>query len=301
MSSDKGVPCYKINDYVSIESILLNIVDELETKFEQNSHITGLDTGFNELDTLLSGFHPGELIVVNGYPSMGTTTFCKNILEHVALCSNKQVVLFSGDATPESIAMRMISAIGNINQDRIRTGKLEGDEWSRLTTAVSVLSKAPINIVSHHFLSAEFIRHQIRDLLGEGIRLELVIIDKLQSMQRHSGDERLSPSSQVLFHHIKNIALDYDIPIIVISESSNNTVKQRPYWLEDTTSCRNIEGWPVDTSIAIDREEYGEFRMDLAKIHVLKNRNGPVGSTELAFQSEFSKFVDANYGATLDE
>ena len=184
--------------FEGIKSLLTKAVDKIETLFAQDKPITGLSTGFSDLDKMTSGLQPADLVIVAGRPSMGKTTFAMNIAENVALLSGKPVAVFSMEMPGESLAMRMMSSLGRINQTRVRTGKLEDDEWPRLTSAVSMLAETQFFIDDTPALSPLEVRARARRLMREHGELGMIMLDYLQLMQVPGmGDNRTNEISMI--------------------------------------------------------------------------------------------------------
>ncbi|MCW8906470.1 MAG: AAA family ATPase, partial [Sedimenticola sp.] len=177
--------------FEGIKSLLTRAVDKIETLFAQDEPITGLSTGFADLDKMTSGLQPADLVIVAGRPSMGKTTFAMNMAENVALLSKKPVAVFSMEMPGEALAMRMMSSLGRINQTRVRTGKLEDDEWPRLTSAVSMLAETRFFIDDTPALTPLEVRARARRLMREHGELGMIMLDYLQLMQVPGmGDNR---------------------------------------------------------------------------------------------------------------
>ena len=169
--------------FVGIKSLLTKAVDKIETLFEQDDPITGLSTGFTDLDKMTSGLQPADLVIVAGRPSMGKTTLAMNISENIAVNSGKPVAVFSMEMPGEQLAMRMMSSLGRIDQHRIRTGRLEDDEWPRLTSAVSILAEAKLFIDDTPAMTPTEVRARARRLMREHGELGLIMMDYLEEMQ----------------------------------------------------------------------------------------------------------------------
>jgi replicative DNA helicase len=286
-----------------IRSLLTKAVDKIERLFEQDDPITGLSTGFADLDDKTSGLQNSDLIIVAGRPSMGKTTFSMNIAENVAINSGKPVAVFSMEMPGEQLAMRMMSSLGRIDQHRIRTGKLEDDEWPRLTSAVSILAEAKLFIDDTPALSPTEVRARSRRLMREHGELGLIMIDYLQLMQVPGlGDNRTNEISTIS-RSLKALAKELNVPVIALSQL-NRSLEQRnnkrPI-MSDLRESGAIEQ-DADIVIFIYRDEvYNEDSPDkgIAEIIIGKQRNGPIGTTKLTFLGKYTKFenyVDDFYG-----
>ena len=178
--------------FISIKQLLSQAVDKIETLYEQEGSITGASTGFTDFDDLTSGLQPADLIIVAGRPSMGKTTIAMNMAENVALKTNNPVAVFSMEMPGDSLAMRMMSSLGRIDQNKVRTGKLEDDDWPRLTSAINLLAGTQLFIDDSPALSPTEVRARARRLAREHGQLGLIVVDYLQLMQSPSSGDRKS-------------------------------------------------------------------------------------------------------------
>lgn len=182
----------------SIKSLLAKAVDKIEMLYEQDGDITGASTGFTDLDEKTSGLQPSDLIIVAGRPSMGKTTIAMNMAENVALKSGMPVAVFSMEMPGEALAMRMMSSLGRIDQHKVRTGKLDDDDWPRLTSAINLLAETKMFIDDTPALTPTEVRSRARRLTREHGQLGLIVIDYLQLMQSPaSGDNRVQQISDI--------------------------------------------------------------------------------------------------------
>lgn len=282
--------------FVGIKSLLTKAVDKIETLFEQDAPFTGLSTGFADLDKKILGLQPADLIIIAGRPSMGKTALAMNIAENVALLSGKPVAVFSMEMPGESLAMRMMSSLGRINQTRVRTGKLEDDEWPRLTSAVSMLAETKIAIDDTPALSPLEVRARARRLMREHGELGLIVLDYLQLMQVPGmGDNRTNEISTIS-RSLKALAKELNVPVIAISQlnrSLEQRTNKRPI-MSDLRESGAIEQ-DADLVLFIYRDEvYNEDSPDkgVAEVIIGKQRNGPIGTVRLTFLGEFTKFED---------
>ena len=213
--------------FQAIKSLLTKAVDRIETLYQRDEAITGVATGYSDFDGMTSGLQPADLIIVAGRPSMGKTTFAMNIAEHVAIKEKRPVAVFSMEMPGESLAMRMMSSLGRIDQHRVRTGKLEDDEWPRLTSAVSLLSGASLFIDDTPALSPTEVRARARRLKREQGDLALIVLDYLQLMQvPGQGDNRTNEISTIS-RSLKALAKELNVPLIALSQL-NRSLEQRP-------------------------------------------------------------------------
>ncbi|MES9904270.1 MAG: replicative DNA helicase [Sedimenticola sp.] len=280
--------------FESIKSLLTKAVDRIETLFEQDEPITGLSTGFTDLDDKTSGLQPSDLIIVAGRPSMGKTTLAMNIAETVAINSGLPVAVFSMEMPGEQLAMRMMSSLGRINQSRVRNGKLEDDEWPRLTSAVSLLAEAKLYIDDTPAMSPLEIRARSRRLMREHGELGLIMIDYLQLMQIPGMSDNRTNEISTISRSLKALAKELKVPVIALSQlnrSLEQRTNKRPI-MSDLRESGAIEQ-DADLVIFIYRDEvYNDDSPDKgrAEIIIAKQRNGPIGKVDLTFLGEFTKF-----------
>ncbi len=277
-----------------IKSLLTKAVDRIETLFEQDDPLIGLSTGFTDLDRMTSGMQPADLVIVAGRPSMGKTSLAMNIAENVAINSGKPVAVFSMEMPGESLAMRMMSSLGRIDQHRVRTGSLEDDEWPRLTSAVSILAEAKMYIDDTPALSPTEVRARSRRLMREQGELGLIMIDYLQLMQAPGMSENRTNEISLISRSLKALAKELNVPVIALSQlnrSLEQRTNKRPI-MSDLRESGAIEQ-DADLVIFIYRDEvYNEDSPDkgIAEIIIGKQRNGPIGTTRLTFLGQYTKF-----------
>jgi len=279
----------------SIRSILAKTIDNIEKRFQENTPITGIATGFSDVDRLTTGMQAGDLIIVAGRPSMGKTTFAMNIAEHAAIRSQKSVLVFSMEMPGETLAMRMLSSLGRIDQNKLRTGKLIEDDWTRLTSAVALLSEAKLYIDETPALSPMELRARARRVARErDFPLGLIVIDYLQLMRGQGQSENRTAEISEISRSLKSLAKELRVPIIALSQL-NRSLEQRPNKrpvMSDLRESGAIEQ-DADLIIFIYRDEvYHEDSTDkgTAEIIVGKQRNGPIGTVRLTFLGQFTRF-----------
>ena len=289
--------------FIPIKNLLTKAVNRIELLYERDDPITGVSTGFNDLDDMTSGLQPADLVVIAGRPSMGKTSFAMNIAENVAIKSKLPVAVFSMEMPGESLTMRMISSLGRIDQHRVRTGRLEDPEWARLTSAVSLLAEAPIFIDDMAALTPTEVRARARRLVREAGSLGLIVIDYLQLMQAPSEGETRATEISIISRSLKALAKELNCPVIALSQLNRN-LEQRPNKrpvMSDLRESGSIEQ-DADIVIFIYRDEvYNEDSPDkgVAEIIIGKQRNGPIGTVRLTFLGQFTKFenfIDDVYG-----
>jgi len=289
--------------FVPIKNLLTKAVNRIELLYERDDPITGVSTGFNDLDDMTSGLQPADLVVIAGRPSMGKTSFAMNIAENVAIKSKLPVAVFSMEMPGEALTLRMISSLGRIDQHRVRTGRLEDPEWARLTSAVSLLAEAPIFIDDMAALTPTEVRARARRLVREAGSLGLIVIDYLQLMQAPSEGETRATEISIISRSLKALAKELNVPVIALSQLNRN-LEQRPNKrpvMSDLRESGSIEQ-DADIVIFIYRDEvYNEDSPDkgIAEIIIGKQRNGPIGTVRLTFLGQYTKFenfIDDVYG-----
>jgi len=280
--------------FMPIRSLLAKAVDRIEIMFGQEGSITGASTGFTELDRLTSGLQPADLIIVAGRPSMGKTTIAMNMAENVAIKSGQPVAVFSMEMPGDSLAMRMMSSLGRIDQHKVRTGKLEDDDWPRLTSAMSLLAETKLFIDDTPALSPTEVRSRARRLTREHGQLGLIVLDYLQLMQSpSSGDNRVQQISDIS-RSLKALAKELNVPVVALSQLNRN-LEQRPNKrpvMSDLRESGAIEQ-DADLIIFVYRDEvYNEDSPDkgIAEIIIGKQRNGPLGIVRLTFLGQYTRF-----------
>jgi len=280
--------------FVAIKDLLVKAVDRIDTLFQQDNPITGVPTGWSDFDEMTSGLQRGDMVIVAGRPSMGKTTFAMNIAEHAAIKSGLPTAIFSMEMPGESLAMRMLSSLGRIDQHRVRTGKLEDDDWPRLTSAVGLLAEAPMFIDDTPALSPNELRARVRRLAREHGQLGLIVIDYLQLMQVHGSSENRTNEISEISRSLKALAKEMDVPVVALSQL-NRSLEQRPNKrpvMSDLRESGAIEQ-DADVIVFIYRDEvYNEESPDkgIAEIIIGKQRNGPIGTVRLTFLGQFTKF-----------
>lgn len=283
---------------------LLSIaVERIDKLYQSDSPISGLPTGFTDLDGMTSGLQDADLVIVAGRPSMGKTSLAMNIAENVAVGQKLPVAIFSMEMPGEQLAMRMLASMSRINTHKIRTGKLNDDDWPRVTSTISLLAQAPIFIDDTPGLTPMELRTRARRLKREH-GLALVLVDYLQMMQSFEGNENRATEVSHITRALKNLAKELNVPLIVMSQL-NRSLEQRPNKrpvMSDLRESGSIEQ-DADVIFFIYRDEvYNEDSVDkgTAEIIISKHRNGPTGTVRLTFLGQYTKFE--NYiSAGFDE
>lgn len=280
-----------------IKSILVRTVEKIDALYHSGSAITGLATGLTELDSLTSGLQPSDLVIVAGRPSMGKTTLVMNIAEHAAIKAEKNVLVFSMEMPADSLAMRMMSSLGRIDQHRIRTGKLNDDDWPRVTSAVHLLSEAPLFVDDSPALSPVEMRARARRLTKEHGPLGLIVVDYLQLMKvpGFKAENRTAEISEIS-RSLKSLAKELHVPVIALSQL-NRSLEQRHDKRPVMSDLRESGAIEQDADLIcfIYRDEvYNEDSPDkgCAEIIIAKQRNGPIGKARVAFLGKYTRFED---------
>ena len=290
--------------FKSMKSLLAPAIDRIDELFRSDSTVTGVPTGYTDLDDMTSGFQRADLVVIAGRPSMGKTSLAMNIAENASVGHKIPVAVFSMEMPGEQLAMRMMSSLGRINAHRIRTGKLDDEDWPRLTSAVSILSETPIYVDDSPGLTPMDLRARARRLHKEN-ELGMIIIDYLQLMQTGESTENRATEISNITRSLKGLAKELNIPIVVLSQL-NRSLEQRPNKrpvMSDLRESGAIEQ-DADVIIFIYRDEvYNEDSPEkgTAEIIISKQRNGPTGTTRLTFLGEYTRFENFSGSTDFDE
>ena len=282
--------------FQEIQPLLTQVVeriDELYNRDNQND-ITGVPTGFVDLDRMTSGLQPGDLIIVAGRPSMGKTAFSVNIGETVAVESGLPVAIFSMEMGGTQLAMRMLGSVGRLDQHRLKTGRLNDDDWPRLTHAIQKMNDAQIYIDETPALNSIELRARSRRLSRTCGKLGLIIVDYLQLMSANSPGENRATEISEISRNLKGLAKELNCPVIALSQL-NRSLEQRPNKrpvMSDLRESGAIEQ-DADLILFIYRDEvYNPDSPDkgTAEIIISKQRNGPIGKVRMTFLGQYTKF-----------
>jgi len=285
----------------TINPLLTRAVERIEELFESGESITGLTTGFRDLDDRTAGMQPADLLIVAGRPSMGKTTFAMNIVENALLHSGRPVLVFSMEMPADSLVTRMLSSLGRIDQTRMRTGKLEDEDWPRLTSAVGLLKDKPLYIDDTPALSPTEMRSRARRVARENNgELALIMVDYLQLMRVPGNNEGRTAEISEISRSLKGLAKELNCPVVALSQL-NRSLEQRPNKRPVNSDLRESGAIEQDADVImfVYRDEvYNEDTTDkgIAEIIIGKQRNGPIGTVRLAFIGKFTKFEDLAYG-----
>ena len=288
--------------FQSLKQILPEAVDRIDLLHQSDGSITGVSSGYTEFDKLTAGLQPGELIIVAGRPSMGKTTFAVNIAENAAIGSKVPTAIFSMEMPAQQLAFRMISSLGRVDQTHLRTGNFPDEDWSRINTAVQLMSDAPIFIDDTPSMSPTEIRARARRLHREH-GLGLIVIDYLQLMQVEGSKENRATEISEISRNLKALAKELSVPVIALSQL-NRSVEQRTDKRPVMSDLRESGAIEQDADLIcfIYREEvYNPEtpRKGVADVAIAKQRNGPIGDFLLTFVGRYTKFenfVPDSYG-----
>jgi replicative DNA helicase len=294
-----------LQQLVHIKNIVEESFARIEQRYENRDTLSGVPTGFYDLDAMTSGFQPSDLIIVAARPSMGKTAFVLNVAQHVAVEHKVPVAVFSLEMSKEQLVQRMLCSQAEIDANRLRTGLLHNNDWTKLARAMGHLGEAPVFIDDSAVVTALEIRAKCRRLKAEYKALGLIIIDYIQLMQgRKQTDNRVQEVSEIS-RSLKTLARELNVPVIALSQLSRAVEarqNKRPM-LSDLRESGSIEQ-DADIVMFIYRDEYynpdTEHRGE-AEIIIAKQRNGPTGTVDLLYQSSITRFLNkahTQYAAT---
>ncbi|KMY52123.1 replicative DNA helicase [Peribacillus loiseleuriae] len=282
--------------FQNIKDVLVRAYDNIEELTNRKGDVTGIPTGFAELDRMTAGFQRNDLIIVAARPSVGKTAFALNIAQNVATKTDENVAIFSLEMGAEQLVMRMLCAEGNINAQNLRTGALTDEDWRKLTMAMGSLSNAGIYIDDTPGVRIGEIRSKCRRLKQEN-GLGMIMIDYLQLIQGNgrSGENRQQEVSEIS-RSLKSLARELQVPVIALSQLSRGVEQRqdkRPM-MSDIRESGSIEQ-DADIVAFLYRDDYYDKESEnknIIEIIIAKQRNGPVGTVSLAFVKEYNKFVN---------
>lgn len=283
-------------DLTPISTIVMNALDRISLASNSNSTVTGLATGFADLDFKTSGFQPSDLILIAARPSMGKTAFVLNIAAHMAFHDNKHVAIFSLEMSKDQLINRLFAQEANVDAGKLRTGRLQDSEWDRLVHSADVIGKSNLMIDDTPGISIAELRSKCRRMkLEHG--LDCVMIDYLQLMTAGGGRSSESRQQEIseISRSLKAIAREMNVPVIALSQLSR-AVEQRPDHrpvLSDLRESGAIEQ-DADVVMFLYRDDYynpDSEKRGVAEVLIRKQRNGPIGNVELAWLAEYTKFA----------
>jgi len=281
--------------FISIRDVLMEVFERVEFLYNNRGGVTGIPSGFVDLDRMTSGFQPNDLIIVAARPSVGKTAFALNIAQNVAVRASETVAIFSLEMSAAQLVQRIICAESNVDAQRMRTGHLEGDDWEKLSMAIGSLSEAQIYIDDTPGITVSELRAKCRRLKKEK-GLGMILIDYLQLIQGRgkAGENRQQEVSEIS-RTLKQIARELEVPVIALSQLSRGVEQRqdkRPM-MSDLRESGSIEQ-DADIVAFLYRDDYYDKeseKKNIIEIIIAKQRNGPVGTVELVFLKNFNKFV----------
>lgn len=277
-----------------INPIMSRTLEKIEELFNLPDGLTGLTTGFTDLDKRTNGFQTADLVIVAGRPSMGKTTFAMNLCENALLATNRPVLVFSMEMPKEAILMRMYSSIGRIPSGKLRSGKLDEEDWPKLTSAFNMLKDKPLYVDDTAALTPQEMRARCRRVFRENNDLALVMVDYLQLMQVAGKSEGRTQEISEISRSLKAIAKEFECPVVALSQL-NRSLEQRPNKRPVMSDLRESGAIEQDADIIafIYRDEvYNEDSPDkgIGEIIIGKHRNGEIGTDRLAFIGKYTRF-----------
>jgi replicative DNA helicase len=292
--------------FQTMDTLVVDLLDRVQEMADNPNDVTGVPTGFYDLDRMTAGFQAGDLIVLAARPSMGKTAFAINIAEHVALNEGLPVAVFSMEMGAAQLAVRIVGSIGRIDQSHLRTGKLTDEEWPRLTEAIEKLRTISLHIDETAGLTSSELRANARRLSRQCGKLGLIVVDYLQLMSGSSGDgENRATELGEISRGLKMLAKELQCPVIALSQL-NRSVEQRPDkrpMMSDLRESGAIEQ-DADIIMFIYRDDYytkdASKEPGVAEVIIAKQRNGPTGVVKLAFLKSITKFESLAMGRSGD-
>ncbi len=282
--------------FSSVHSIVPDTFKGIEDAFQNNDEVTGLRTGFTDLDKKTGGLQDSDLIILAARPSMGKTSFALNLAYNVAMIEQVPVGVFSLEMSREQLVMRMLGASGEFNLHNLRRGRLKAEDWPKLTSTCEQLSNAPIHIDDTSGINVLEMKAKARRLKQQH-GLGLIVIDYLQLMTGSGRNENRQQEISVISRNLKGMAKDLDVPVLALSQLSRGVESRSDHkpMLSDLRESGAIEQ-DADVVMFIFREEVykpeDESLRNLATLIIGKQRNGPIGQLDLYFHKEFTKFAD---------
>ena len=285
------------DDYVPIRQVVMNAMDKIEMAARNKGSVTGIPTGFVDLDYRTAGMQPSDLVLIAARPSMGKTAFALNIAQYVAFKKNMTVAIFSLEMSKEQLVNRMFSLESNVDAQKLRTGQLNDQEWERLIESAGIIGKSNLIIDDTPGISISELRSKCRKYKLEH-NLSMIIIDYLQLMTGSGGRSSDSRQQEIsdISRSLKAVARELGVPVLALSQLSR-AVEQRPDhrpMLSDLRESGAIEQ-DADVVMFIYRDDYYNKDTDkkgVSEIIIAKQRNGPIGTIELAWLPEYTKFAN---------
>ena len=289
-----------------VESILGKTIDRLEELVKTNKDVTGVTTGFTDLDKMTSGMQPSDLIIVAARPSMGKTTFAMNLIENAMMAEDKPVLVFSLEMPSEQIMMRMLASLSRVDQTKIRTAQLDDEDWARISNTMAMLKdKDCLFVDDSSGLTPMDVRSRARKLARERGGISLIMVDYLQLMRVPSLSDNRTLEIAEISRSLKALAKELEVPVVALSQL-NRTLEQRADKRPVNSDLRESGSIEQDADLImfIYRDEVyhenSEYK-GIAEIIIGKQRNGPIGTCRLTFQGQFSRFDNYAGPAIADE
>lgn len=282
------------NDVTRVDEIVPTNLEKIEEAAKQEDEITGIPSGFIDLDHMTNGWQRSDLIILAARPAMGKTALCLNMAANAAIDYHYPVAVFSLEMSKEQLVMRMLAAAARIDQKRLRTGQLNPDEWGAFLQKIGPLTSAPIYIDDTPAITIRELRAKARRLQSREGDLGLILVDYLQLMGGSGNSENRQQEVSEISRSLKALARELNVPIIALSQLSR-TVEQTKDKRPQLSHLRESGSLEQDADIVlfIHREEYyneDTDRRGIADVIIAKHRNGPTGTVELAFQNELTRF-----------
>lgn len=289
-----------------VEAVLGKTIDRLEVLVKTNKEVTGVTTGFTDLDKKTSGLQPSDLIIVAARPSMGKTTFAMNLVENAMMSEEKPVLVFSLEMPSEQIMMRMLASLSRVDQTKIRTAQLDDEDWARISNTMAMLKdKDRLFVDDSSGLTPMDVRSRARKLARERGGISLIMIDYLQLMRVPSLSDNRTLEIAEISRSLKALAKELEVPVVALSQL-NRSLEQRADKRPVNSDLRESGSIEQDADLImfIYRDEvYHENSEEkgVAEIIIGKQRNGPIGTSRLTFQGQFSRFDNYAGPAMPDE
>ena len=290
--------------FQGMDSLVVALLDRVQELADNPQDVTGVRTGFQDLDRMTSGFQAGDLVVLAARPSMGKTALAINIAEHVALNENLPVAVFSMEMGAAQLAVRIVGSIGRIDQSHLRTGKLTDDEWPRLTEAIEKLRNISLHIDESAGLTSTELRASARRLARQSGQLGLIVVDYLQLMSGSGGSNEENRATEIgeISRGLKMLAKEMQCPVLALSQLNRSveTRSDKRPMMSDLRESGAIEQ-DADIIMFIYRDDYynkeTSKEQGVAEVIIAKQRNGPTGTVKLAFLKPITKFESLVYGS----
>ena len=283
---------------LEIKPVLARVFERIDHLYHRDnpSDVTGVPTGFTDLDKMTAGLQPGELVVIAGRPSMGKTALALNIAEHVAVDNGLPVAIFSMEMSSTQLAMRMLGSIARVDQHKMRTGRLNDKEWGDLSDAMAKLHETPLFIDEGGALTALEVRARARRLKRQYSKLGLIVIDYLQLMAATGQGENRATEISEISRSLKAMAKELDVPVVALSQL-NRAVDQRPDRRPVMSDLRESGAIEQDADVimfiyreVVYKPDLPEDQRGLAEVIIGKQRNGPIGTIKLTFLGQHTRF-----------